>query len=110
VDAEAPQVHSGLAKERLCSAPCAANDLAAGRRPGMVAFILPLVEGHGLSSSCLPETTPAMPLLFLALMLYEAQRNKINRAGREGLEKRRRFTASAAAYGWGVGRSDATEA
>jgi hypothetical protein len=33
-------------------------------------------------------------------MLFEAQRNKISRAGRESLDKRKRSTASAAAHGW----------
>ena len=40
------------------------------------------------------------PIAVCAFIAFEAQRNKISRAGQEGLEKRRRSTASAAAHGW----------
>ncbi|MGH7158419.1 MAG: hypothetical protein ACREGD_05155 [Candidatus Saccharimonadales bacterium] len=45
--------------------PGAVTDLAAWQGLSMAAFILALVEGHELSGSCSPLTTPTMPLLFM---------------------------------------------
>ena len=44
--------------------------------------------------------SPLPPMGAAKPLLLEAQRNKISHAGQEGLEKRWRSTASAAAQGW----------